>query len=641
MGTETKSITACTMDCPDACSLLVSTDTGGAVQIRGNPDHPITKGFICRKMHQHTQRLQNKNRILYPMRRHRSSWQKISWDAALELCAQHIQSYREQPASILHIQSDGAKGVLKKGSQLLFAKLGATRLRGSLCDAAGYIATVHDFGSRANHQIDDLLNASRIVNWAKDLSRSSIHTAAMVRKARQRGTRVLRISPGGDDHDAYADEHIRIRPGCDRFLAAAAAKICLERELFAREILDHTRHWIKYRQVLLRHSLDELVAFCNVTMRDVETLVDFYTDKQPTASLIGAGLQRYDYGGENVRHINALALLTGNIGKSGGGSYFHLHSFANLNLDWTKDHPQKPRRAFFAPTVGREILNATDPSVKMIWVNGNNIVNQAPNTHQIIQAFNSVDFVVVVDAFMNDTAQHADLILPSTLMLEQEDIIGSFLHPYVHYVPSVLNPPGETRNDFDILTELGHRLDPPIQLPDTDTCFRKSLDTPLLSESLEELRKRNFIKANRPKVAYAGMTFDHSDGKYRFPTALHTEPPPPEGYSLRLLTLVRRNAIHSQMLSEVQNKQPVVWVAPDNPGLKHIDQSKAVCLASPLGRLPVNLEITPGIHAETVIYRRGDWKSCGGGANQLIKEGLTDIGNGAPYYSQYVRLENV
>jgi hypothetical protein len=121
---------------------------------------------------------------------------------------------------------------------------------------------------------------------------------------------------------------------------------------------------------------------------------------------------------------------------------------------------------------------------------------------------------------------------------------------------------------------------------------------------------------------------------------LHDEPPAPAGYPLRLLTLVRRTAIHSQILPEDQQPFPPVWVAPDCPVPAAFDASRPAVLVSPLGRLAVTVRRMPGLHPGTVVYRRGDWMNCGGGANQLIAAGLTDLGGGAPFYDQYVRIEN-
>lgn len=639
MPTSQKSITACTRDCPDACSLVFDKDRQGRPILRGNPDSPFTSGFTCPKAKDFIKRLRHPDRILQPLLRKGSTWQTISWPAALDMCAHKIQQLRFEPKSILHIQGEGAKGVLKKATALFFDLLGSSRVRGSLCDAAGYMAYIHDFGSRENHDIEDLLNAAGIINWGKDLVRSSVHSAAIVKKARKRGTRVLTISPGGDGNDSFSDVQIRLRPGTDRFLAAAVMRLMIEERLISEDVFTHCKGLPRFLALIKNQSFEDLASACDVASADIDKVFSFYHEHRPAATLLGTGLQRYRFGGENVRFINALALLTGNIGRPGGGSYYQLHSFRNLNLTWTKVQ-KKGRRSFQFPLVGREIAAAENPPIEMIWVNGTNVVNQAPDSKQIIQAFKSVNFKVVADAFMNDTAQLADLILPSTLMLENEDIVGSFQHEYVQYVKPVLEAPGEAREDLWILSEIGRRLDPPIELPEPETCLTLSLASPFLDTSLEELKQQHYVRSNRPAIPYEDLNFDHQDGKYHFPYQLHPEPEAPAEYPLRLMSLIRREAIHSQLAPEQQKQPPDVWVSPDNPFLQQLDINKPMTLVTPLGRLKVALQLLPGLHPEAVVYRRGDWISCGGGVNQLIAAGLTDMGSGAAYYDQYVRLEN-
>lgn len=633
-------ITACTLDCPDSCSLIVYRDARGEAHVRGNPDHPFTAGFTCRKARNFIKRLQSPDRITTPLLKTATGRRPISWSDALDLCAEKIEAYRKEPASILHFQGEGAKGALKGVTKLFFGMLGSSRVKGSLCDAAGYVATLLDFGSRNNNDIADLLNARRIVNWGRDLSRSSVHTAALVRMARRNGTRVLTISPGGDGNDDYSDARIRVRPGMDRFLAAAVIRLFIEAGELDEDILSHSAGFDALRGIVLRRSVKEMAEACAATESDVEEIHSWYREEGPVASIIGTGLQRYARGGENVRFIDALALLSGNIGRSGGGVYYHMHSLRNLETGWTEDPENKPRRTLLMPVIGRQILEAHDPPVRMIWVNGSNVINQAADSGLTVRAFETVEFKVVVDAFMTDTAERADLILPCALLLEQEDIVASYLHDYVHYVKPALEPPGEAKSDYWIVSELGKRLDPPVILPEPDACFRASLATPYLDVTLEELREKRFVRACRDKVAYAGLRFDHPDGKYHFVQTLHDEPAPPEGYPLRLLTLIRGDAVHSQILPEMQEIPPVVWIAPDSPVSKNLNLAGDVFLVSPLGRLKVQVKMLDGLHPEVALYRRGDWMKLGGGANRLIEAGLTDVGRGAPFYKQWVRLEN-
>ena len=637
---QEKATTACTMDCPDACSIIVRQTASGNVKAKGNPDNPFTAGFTCAKLKDHVRRVQSPHRVTRPRLKTRTGWQTISWDEALKLCAAKIQALRSRPTSILHIHNEGAKGVLKEATSLLFSRLGTSRVRGSLCDAAGYMAGVHDFGSRESNDINDLLNAACIVNWGKDLSRSSVHTAALVKRARKNRARVITVSPGGDGNRSYSDVQIRIRPGTDRFLAAAVLQLLLQNNGIDPEILAHTRAPQKFLNLINAQPINHLLSVCDVSRTDLEQIYAGYALKEPVATLNGSGVQRYRYGGENVRFINALALLSGNIGRAGGGSYFQLHAYRNLNLKWLRTHEKLPRRSFQFPVIGRKILEAENPPVEMLWINGSNVINQAPDSQLTIKAFASVDFKVVVDAFMTDTAQHADLVLPSTLIMEQEDIIGSYLHEQVHYVCPALTVPGEARNDYWILRQIGKRLEPSVELPSAEDCMRVSLDSPYLSTTLEELRDCGCVRSNRPPVAYQDLRFAHQDGRYRFPYILHSELQAPAEYPLRLLSLVRRKAIHSQILPEDQKPPPEVWVAPESPCLRELNLNKPVELVSPQGRLRVDVQTMEGLHPEMVIYRRGDWISRGGGVNQLIAAYLTDIGSGAAYYDQYVRLEN-
>jgi anaerobic selenocysteine-containing dehydrogenase len=635
-----KYVTVCSLDCPDACSLVVERDRDGHLSIRGNPNHPVTAGFTCSKIRNYIRRLQSHERITTPLLRKGGHWEPLGWDDALGLCADRIQSYREEPSSILHLHGEGAKGVLKYASNLFFGRLGASYATGSLCDLSGITACTADFGSLDHNDIHDILNAKAIVNWGKDLSRSSIHVASLVRKARKGGAQVVTVSPGGDGNRPFSDYCVRIRPGTDRFLAAAVVRLFMERKTIQASVHGRARNWKVFHDLLSQRSVEDLASVCQVSFDDIELLYNVYNRPEPAATLFGWGLQRYRYGGENVRFINALAFLSGNIGRSGGGSYFNIGSLRNFNLDWASEPGQSNRRTFPLSMIGRSIMEADNPVVKMIWVNAFNVVNQAPDSRIIREAFRTREFTVVVDAFMTDTAAAADMILPCTLVLEQEDMVGSFLHDYIHHSIPAVPVPRQARDDYWILSEVGKRLDPPIMMPPADDCFRASLESPYLDTTLEKLKEQRFVRALRPSVAYEGMRFHHADGLYRFPEALHDEMFPEDDFPLRLLSLVRRDAIHSQIAPEKQTDVPKVWISPDNPILSNLDMKKDVFLASPRGRIRVTVETLPGLHPEAAIYRRGDWMRFGGGINQLVEAGFTDMGNGVPYYSQCVTLEN-
>ncbi|NJB68438.1 anaerobic selenocysteine-containing dehydrogenase [Desulfobaculum xiamenense] len=632
-----KRITACTLDCPDTCSLAVSCREDGSLSFTGNPDHPFTRGFICPKTARFCERLTHPDRITQPLVREGANYWPVSWDDAFRLIAKRIDRLRSRPESILHVRGYGYRGVLADASKWFFGKLGASTTCGSPCDSAGMAAFEEDFGALAQNDIHDLGNAARIVNWGRDLSRSSVHLAAIVRNARKGGAKVLSISPGGDGNADFSDHMVRIRPGTDRFLAAALCMGLADAGV-ADEVADRCANFEEFRGLLAGLDLGELLGACDVAPEDYARLLRWYAADGPTATLVGWGLQRYLNGGENVRFIDAVATLSGNMGISGGGSYYG-HSSGRNFIKWAARDVAPAPRALPVHDIGRAIIEA-DPPIEMIWVDGVNLINQLPAGDVTAEAFGRCGFVVAVEAFFTDTALRADLILPCALMAEREDVVGSSLHDWVNWSAKVLDPPGEARCDWDILAELGSRLAEPIIMPDREEALRTALDSPALHATPEELRAAGFLKASWPQVAFEGMCFAHPDGLCRLPDVLSPEPDAHAKYPCRLLTLVSRRAIHSQIPVDEDPEALEAFVSPANPCVVGLDTSVPVYAATPRGRVAVRVRFDETIHPSAVIVRRGGWMRHGRSLNPIIAPMETDRGGGTAYYSQCVRLEN-
>ena len=668
-------ISACTLDCQDSCSTIVMQNKDGSVSIAGNPDHPFTRGFICSKGKKAWQRLKSAERILTPLVRQGSGFTPSSWEDALDLVAEKISALRDTPESILHIRHYGFRGVLSDAGKYLFNALGAATTRGALCDEAGIAACMADFGALEMNDPGELMKAGVLVNWGKDFFRCSVHLTQMVKYLRKQGKTIITISPGGDNNASLSDQVISIKPGTDRFLASAVIKVLLDGNLVSSHVLSRAVGIDSLKTQLNRHSLTSLLWACGCSYKDLNILVDAYTrnGKGATATIVGWGLQRYIFGGETVRFINALAFLSGNIGITGGGTYFNISSGRNINSKWV-NRPGRPSRTFLFPDIGREILRA-DPPVRFLLTDGGNFVNQAPNAAQNIKAMEKISFKVAVDAFMTDTAMRSDVILPCALNYEREEILGSCLHNFVNYASCVFSPPGEARADFHIMEALAGRLG--IPFPEKDDIIRDALIPEFFSETradknqgqvyrhngqfdiidnlipkklvcntdtndpwLTTLKKKGFIKADHPDVAWKDLRFAHGDGKYRLPRMLSPEPEPPAGYPLHLLSLINRHYMHSQIPEALQKGLPKLWINPESPGLDNIDRASLIFLSTSLGRMAVELHYLDDLHPMAVIIRRGGWIKHGNSVNPLIEPRITDIGETAAYYSQYARLEN-
>jgi anaerobic selenocysteine-containing dehydrogenase len=663
--------TACTRHCGDGCSLLVEVGQDGLLAIRGNPDHPFTQGLLCAKTARFGERISSPRRITTPLIREGAegeAFREASWEEALKLIAGEIQSLHATPERMLHILYHASFGLLHQASKLLFTTLGASGFSGSPCLAAGAEALKRDFGSIRQGPLSEAMTAARIVNWGRNATAQSVHLAAMITKARKHGARVLSIHPGDTGYAGLSDEQIVIRPGTDRFLAAAAAKIILKHGRADRAALDRCFDTGAFLNLLDALALDDLLAACGASLEQARMLADWYVSAAPpgtpdgqtarkasTSTLIGRGLQRYAFGGENVRFIDALAMLSGQVGRAGAGVYFMRQDLGQAAWNWTQAKPGYSR-TFPISDIARSV-EAADPPVEFVWVEGMNLVTQCPGS-LATQRMLTQRFTVVVEPFMTDTARCARVILPPAIMLECEDLVKNDAHRFVNHAAKVLEPRGSALPNFEIAARLGALLSPPVTYPAPEEVMDAALRQGKLGSSLHELRKAGWLGADMPETPWADGVFAHPDGLYRFPAALHADNPGDERYPLRLLSPVRRDHLLSQVPEESQETPPRVYLSPDCPALAELrtvaprpsstgpsgpapqssEQFLPARLETVLGCMDVRVGVLEGLHPDAVLYPRGDWLAHGGCVNRVIRPCSADMGGQAAYYEERARL---
>ncbi len=627
-------LTACTKDCPDSCSIIIKKNNKG-IKILGNPEHPVTKGFTCAKIKNHIDRLKNPSRITYPMIRNGDCFEKISWDKALDICSEKISNtLNDNPKKMLHIQDHGARGVTKIIVDNFFTFLGCTKTHGSLCDITGIQACVDDFGALDHNNIEDILNSTHIVNFGKDFSSSSIHLSQIIQKARKKGINVTSIWPGGSDYNKYADKLILINPGTDRFLALAIIKLLKKNNDLDQSYTDRCSGKDEYFNLVNQFSLSFLSEQCGVSIDSIKFLADIYA-KNKISTILGWGIQRHLFGMETIRHINALSWLSGNVGYAGAGVYFNISSIRDLEFDWIN---HVPSHSLLLPALADEIEHS-NPKINIAWINCSNIVNQAPDSKGLLKTLKNIDFTIVVDAFMTDTAAAADLILPSTLMFEEDDIVGSCMHNYLQYAKKVFTPPDECKSDFFIAKKLNQKLDTTFSFPKREECLKLSFPELDNGISFDTFKKKGFVLARKKKIAFENGT-KHETGQFSLVRTLNLEPENNSLFPMRLLSLINKDYIHSQIMPEEQGDLPVITINPDTDHIKNINLNKKTFIVSCLGKLEVKIKFDRSIHLDTVIYRRGDWMLYKGGVNTIIEVRLTDSGTGPAYYAQQVKIEN-
>ena len=205
----------CALDCPDCCSLLVNVENGHASRLRGNPDHPVTRGFLCGKVAQYLEREYSPDRLVHPQKRigqkGEGRFTRITWDEALDTIAQRLtETARDHGSeSILPYSYAGTMGLLN-GSGMdrrFFHRLGASRLDRTICSAAGSAGLNASLGNRVGTEPEQFRHSKLIIAWGANIHGTNVHLWPFIVEARRNGAKLWVIDPIRTRTAALADRH--------------------------------------------------------------------------------------------------------------------------------------------------------------------------------------------------------------------------------------------------------------------------------------------------------------------------------------------------------------------------------------------------------------------------------------------------
>lgn len=637
-------LTTCTRDCPDTCGVSARIAGGRLVALSGTPGHEMTRNFLCRKAIDYIHRVYSHDRLRKPIRKVDGEWQEMSWDEAFTLVAALTKKTLDRygSLSILHYQSAGSTGALKMLNKRFFNILGGvTQASGSLCGGAAIAGQTEDFGRRSSHDPEDLINARAILLWGRNPADTNRHLMPILQAAQSKGTKIVLIDPRTTDTSRSCDMQIRPRPGMDGYLALAMAKAILESNKADTEFLDDCcDNTEAYIAMVKSQDMAELSARCGVAVSEIEFLAKLYAGYKPAAIVCGWGLQRYQWGAETFRLIDALGAVTGNFGVAGGGV---SHGRDNGNLFNQKVVGKKSAqhtRTIPKPLLATALREAQDPPIKMAFINGANPLNQSPGAPLVAEAFKELDAVVVLEQFMTDTAEAADIVLPTTTFLEETDVVASFWHGLIGSVNPAIEPVGEAKSDFEIFQELANRLGVGEEMAGSADEWLERILEPLKGEgiTLASLREGHRKIPNLPAVPYAGGVFPTESGRLNIITTFSQPRLGSDEYPLILLTPHTRRWVHSQVLPRDHNAPLEARVNPETAGSNGIVDGGMARVVSEAGSLAVVVRHDDGVPAGVVTIEQGRWMKYHQSVNQLTSPIMSFKGENACYNQTIVKL---
>lgn len=639
--TIVKKKTACPRDCPDACGLIVTIDNGKVVRLQGDPDHPVTQGFICHRTSKYPKLQHSDRRLLQPLYRADKSdnFQTIDWSDALDLVAENMLKFKNESsaASILNYRCGGTMGMMPMVTDFFFERFGpVTTKSGDVCTGAGEAAQETDFGHFDSNDFFDAQNAKTIFIWGKNLFAASIHLIPQIKKARANGTKVIVIDPVHNRTATLADTYIQPKPGSDYAIALGISRWLFDNQLTDSEAANYCDKFDEFKSLALSRSVAEWAAMADLSEDVLTSLANDFSNG-PTCSMIGWGMQRRKFGAASVRCIDALATVSGNVGIPGGGASFYCAR--RSAYDDTFTGRIAPARTIPEPLLGQGILDANDPPIRMAYIWAANPVAMLPDSETVARALRETEFTVVVDPLMTDTGSCANLVLPTTTFLEQEDFIGAYGHHYLAKLRPVVDAPKGMLTDYEITRELSKRVgmgdefDLPIQVW-KDRLFRKLNAAGVTEADFEDGYPRNPLST---EVLFADRKFATATGRVNLIDSLEESLLTPSLDDRPTVTAVSTmKSQGSQWDPEQQVGPATVTVHPDT--FSNQSDGDIVQLSTECGQLEVRLKFDDQQRTDVLLMDKGGWHNAGRSANALVKGELTDDGECAVYYDTPAEL---
>jgi anaerobic selenocysteine-containing dehydrogenase len=666
----------CALDCPDACALLVNVDEHGkGSKLRGDPVHPVTRGFLCGKVAQYLERVYHPDRLLYPMRRigakGEGRFERISWDEALDEIASRLTAIALEfgPESVLPYSYAGTMGLLN-GSGMdrrFFHRLGASRLDRTICSSAGGAALMLSQGAKLGTEPEQFAQSKLIIAWGANILGTNVHLWPFIVEARRRGARLVVIDPVKNRTGRAADCHLAINPGSDLALALGLAHIILrEGWQDSAYVQAHTHGFDDFATLAAGYPPDRVSALTGLTIAEIKDLAHDYATIRPAAIRLNYGVQRTDRGGSAVRAISALPVLSGSWREIGGGLQLTTSGAFQFNRDSLERHDLEMKsplgrtaRLINMSELGRELMERRDPAVQALVVYNSNPAAIAPNQSLVVKGLKRSDlFTVVLEQFATDTVDYADIVLPVTTFLEHTDLYLAYGHYYLQLARPAMPPPGETKPNVEIFRLLAKRLgfDDACFDDTEDDMIRQLLDSRspyLRGITLERLKMERSVRlsvseGNSPFQPFAAGGFKTPSGKFEFGAESLEYTPPLESrfgdaglqwrFPLELVPAKNDDSMNSTFghRESVVHQTGFVEINATDALPRGIQDGDQVRLFNDRGAFLVVARVSDSVKPGVVRVPSGRWNktsSGGSGINVLISDRLTDIGGGPIFFS--------
>ena len=677
----------CHHDCPDSCGWVATSEDGVLTSLKGNPEHPFSKGELCPKVNKFVGRVNHDDRVLHPLIRTGAKgageFRQATWDEALELITSEFVRVRDEHGgeAILPWWSAGTQGLIQKDgtSKALFAKLGASRQGGNVCGVAAGSGMAAVYGDGLGSDPMQAEHSDQIILWGTNTRLTNRHYWPTVEAAQKRGARLVVVDPIRTITADRADVHLQPLPGTDVSLLLAIAHVLVTEDLVDHDyIAAHTLGFDEFAAHVKSHTPEWAAPLCGLDAEVITALARSIaeTPKTMIRALIGA---EHHYSGPTIyRLLSMIPLLTGSHKVLGGGFARSVGSWAEVDdLDpgvvGRLEHAVAPdvaeRRLFDQPRLGETLTEPADPIHALFVWNGNPVVSM-PNSGAVRRGLERDDlFTVVSEQFITDTARYADVVLPAAMETEQLDVMPAWGHLWIGWNEPATDPLGDAVANTEMFRRLATAFgfeEPALHLSDEEQIELAVGD----HVDMDAMRRDGFVRVTsfpEDHLPYANGGFVMPSGRAEFvaesfgslgisrlpewvPVAEGPGSPDTERFPLYLQSPKKATRFLNTSYSGLEahagrETKPHVELDPSDAqsrGLSEGDQARVFNDRASLV-LPVAFSdrLRPGVVSVPWGFVDADYGDGVGSVNDLTNAGDTEFGSGASYGDTLVQVEPI
>ncbi|MEM4877472.1 MAG: molybdopterin-dependent oxidoreductase, partial [Thermoplasmata archaeon] len=608
---------ACPKDCFDSCSIIAKS--GQNVTIKGNPEHPITSGFLCYKSKFFVdaelggKRL--KKALLRKGERGKGEFEEIDLEKAIEIVSKKMKETIEKygASSILPVEYAGNRGLISYYfPRRFFNFIGSSKLNHSLCDEAGSKALKSLFGTSVGMDPENLKDMRMIIYWGMNPAWTNVHgwKLAKVSKAK-----IYVIDPLITESARGANEHIRIKPGTDIFLIYLILNRMKELGLNIG-IMD---------EVVKKYKSDDLEKIVGVNKNVINNFVSDLIQLKPFSIQMGYGFQRNINGGLTIKLIGYLLYL---FGQEKNFIYDAKHI---IDYEYLEGKGKDTQIINFA-NLGRELL---EKNIKFLFIYNTNPLISLPNQNLLRNVLIKKDlFIVVHDLFLTDTALYADVIIPATSFFETRDLVDSYYHDYINLNEGLLKPIGESISNHDLFVKLAEKMD--LKEPSLYESVDSIIDKIIKQSSIkrEDLFNKGFAKIQRinNKINIRLDGFLDEIRNFKIPEM--------EGY-FRLLSPTSIQGVSGQH-NNYYDYDTYVHVSIEDMKKLELREGDRVKIYNEFGEIYTNVKGDNSVGNGILVIYKGSWPSIyGWNVNFLTSDQIQEYAMCTTLNSTFVKMEKV